>query len=258
MKCFFYAIKGKLLVILFFYTPILFGQKTLQGYGDIIHTTVWLVDSVKNFSGSSVMVEWNGRYFLITAEHVSLELTDNTSILFSDSLYKPKVYKIRNLTKEKFVVFKKHSLADVAGIEISLNDSFLKRHFDKYALTKEFIPEYNINDREPIGRSEQLVFFGFPIISEDLNLYFAPFSFKTYPSSGMIRLKRLDYPLNICKFFLAENPGMQGYSGGPVFSGGENSFILRGIVHGTKGDVTGGKLAMITPAEYILELLNQF
>lgn len=41
-----------------------------------------------------------------------------------------------------------------------------------------------------------------------------------------------------------------------IYFGG-NVTVMIGVVHGTKGDNTDGKLAAITPSYYIIELLNK-
>lgn len=56
---------------------------------------------------------------------------------------------------------------------------------------------------------------------------------------------------------------MGGYSGGPVFDLGISVYgamtstkehtVLKGIVHGTMSDDSGGKLALITPTFYLAD-----
>jgi hypothetical protein len=69
-----------------------------------------------------------------------------------------------------------------------------------------------------------------------------------------------------CSFFCLENPSVGGYSGGPVFDLGystngvleikKDKTLCHGIMHGTMGDNTGGKIAMVTPAFYLKDIIE--
>jgi hypothetical protein len=62
-----------------------------------------------------------------------------------------------------------------------------------------------------------------------------------------------------------ENPGVGGYSGGPVFDLGymvvgvmtttKEITICHGIMHGTLNDQTGGKIALVTPTYYLNDII---
>lgn len=94
--------------------------------------------------------------------------------------------------------------------------------------------------------------------------HFSPFTFRSFPSSNILTLNRADTNTP-CEFYCLENPSMGGYSGGPVFDLGYlktplmqqnyGSTLIKGFVHGTMSDNTGGKIALITPAKYLLDLL---
>jgi hypothetical protein len=65
-----------------------------------------------------------------------------------------------------------------------------------------------------------------------------------------------------------ESPSVGGYSGGPVFdlgyqivgvmttTTGSGKTICHGLIHGTISDDTGGKMAAVTPAFYLSDLLR--
>lgn len=67
-------------------------------------------------------------------------------------------------------------------------------------------------------------------------------------------------------FFCLENPSVGGYSGCPVFDlGYSTNGVMQitkertwchGIMHGTMSDNTGGKIAMVTPAFYLRDLIE--
>jgi hypothetical protein len=62
-----------------------------------------------------------------------------------------------------------------------------------------------------------------------------------------------------------ENPSVGGYSGGPVFDLGyeiigcamttKEMTQMHGIIHGTMSDNTGGKIALVTPMYYLIDLI---
>jgi hypothetical protein len=259
-----FLLKTLLFIGLFPLTNNATGQKKLQGYEDLLRTTALLLDTIRNSAGSSVLVESKKRFFLVTAEHVSSTLSDSALAIISDEWNRPKVYRIKELSKGKSLNFKNHKTADVSAIEILPIDTFLRRHLPKFALDEEYLPEYYY--LETANRRDLHTFYGYPSVGLFYKSFqalkranhFTPFSFRAYPSSELLEIPRIDKPSLIQKFFLTENPGMQGYSGGPVFYGQESNFILRGIVHGTVGDKTGGKMAMVVPIEYIKSLLNEF
>ena len=59
------------------------------------------------------------------------------------------------------------------------------------------------------------------------------------------------------KCFMLDKPSTQGFSGGPAISFDSNeSQICYGIIHGTRQDNTGGKLAIVVHSAYLFELLN--
>lgn len=84
-------------------------------------------------------------------------------------------------------------------------------------------------------------------------------------AGGPINLARGDKPDIKCAFYYLNIPSIQGMSGGGVYNGllgygnrygGDGKTYMLGIMHGTKGDNTGGKLAVVTPSYYIWDLLN--
>jgi hypothetical protein len=93
---------------------------------------------------------------------------------------------------------------------------------------------------------------------------FSPLTYRSYASSSFITLNRADTQTP-SEFFLLENPSVGGYSGCPVFDLGymivgamtttKDKTRCYGIMHGTISDNTGGKLAAVTPAFYLAQLL---
>ena len=59
------------------------------------------------------------------------------------------------------------------------------------------------------------------------------------------------------KCFMLDKPSTQGFSRGPVIGfEGTGEFICYGIIHGTRQDNTGGKLAIVVHSAYLYELIE--
>ena len=128
-------------------------------------------------------------------------------------------------------------------------------------MENRFFPYDHINTtRNVVSRDFELTSIGFPrgLGTEGS---FSPFTFRSYASSGFVTLPRADTG-NLSDFFCLENPSVGGYSGCPVFDLGYSTNGLmtmtkektwcHGIMHGTMSDNTGGKIALVTPAFYLV------
>lgn len=65
-------------------------------------------------------------------------------------------------------------------------------------------------------------------------------------------------------FFYLNVPSIEGCSGSGVFFSVKKAIymagkatLMIGVVHGTQGDSTGGKLAAVTPSYYVLDLFKE-
>jgi hypothetical protein len=131
-------------------------------------------------------------------------------------------------------------------------------------LDKRCFPFDHIEGKESfLSRDIEITCVGFPN-GLGVSGRFSPFTFRSYISSGIITLNRADTKTP-SDFFCLESPSIGGYSGGPVFDLGyqvtgamtttKDKTRLLGIMHGTISDNTGGKIAAVTPAKYILEII---
>jgi hypothetical protein len=93
---------------------------------------------------------------------------------------------------------------------------------------------------------------------------FEPLSLQTKLSSGLLTDNN-----DGTRYFLLQDPAVNGYSGGPLFETGEGlrlpgvTFDSKpwrcwGFVLGTLPDESGGKMARITPSFYAVELIRKF
>lgn len=99
-----------------------------------------------------------------------------------------------------------------------------------------------------------LTMYGMPDVYTELE--FAPFTCDSKPASSLW-VAHFDVTGSNFKCFMLDKPSTQGFSGGPVisFETSDNP-ICYGIIHGTRQDNTGGKLAIVVHSAYLFELLD--
>lgn len=196
------------------------------------------------------------KLYIFTANHVTKEF-DNTTIV---EIMGPnqKIVSIYLSLLQNGLNIVNHQSADLSAIEIDITQ-FNKLNLNVQIFCTSLIDNQKITN---ISRDTELTSIGFPK-NLGTNLLFEPLTFRFYPSSNIIK--------NICltggytsDIFVLENPSCGGYSGGPVLYLGYkvDTFITQssptvfyGIMHGTISDNTGGKMAVVTPATYILDII---
>jgi hypothetical protein len=205
--------------------------------------------------GTGIFVSKGQKAFLITATHVAASTNASSYIIYCDSSNNPIT---RNLSHLNFgLSWKNHSTADLSVLEIEV-----AKNLD--LLDKRCFPFDHIEGKESfLSRDIEITCVGFPN-GLGVSGRFSPFTFRSYISSGIITLNRADTKTP-SDFFCLESPSIGGYSGGPVFDLGyqvtgamtttKDKTRLLGIMHGTISDNTGGKIAAVTPAKYILEII---
>ena len=195
--------------------------------------------------------------WIVTANHVARNTNDNTLIVVSTKEGMAK--------KLPLIVFgglnnwRHHPIADISAFLIQptpLNQPFLMGRFFP-------LDHFNL-EKKVVSRDFELTCIGFPngLGTEGM---FSPLSFRSYASSGFITMPRADTKQNSI-FFCLENPSVGGYSGCPVFDLGYSTNGImtttndrtwcHGIMHGTMSDKTGGKIALVTPAYYLKDIIK--
>jgi len=214
--------------------------------------------------GTGIITKYKDNYLLVTAAHVVKGLDTSTRIYFFDTAaisknisLPAKSRRLLDFFPTKATAFQnEHVEGDVYVIKL-----YPKSKEDSSWLQVVSLPFQNINpDLVSISRDIDITVYGYPLYDKDL---FEPITFKTTLSSGILRLPRADTK-KPSYFYLLQDPGMQGFSGGPVFIGAQTEGMmfgpdrtwLIGLVHGTFGDVSGGKYAAITPSAYIIDLIK--
>lgn len=195
--------------------------------------------------------------FLITANHVTKKFNENTIVSIAGKLSNVLNIPLNQLKTSNPII--NHPSADVSAIEIDIATfNGLEANVVIYPMSI-IVPEII----SAISRDEELTSIGFPN-GLGVGTSFEPFSFRSYPASNIVRnVSGLDGGYVSDAFFL-ENASCGGYSGCPIIDLGyrvtgmmtqtSNTYIY-GIMHGTVSDNTGGKMAVVTPGYYILEII---
>ena len=194
------------------------------------------------------------KYYLVTATHVARDTTSQTDIwLRNPDTGFPLSFKINLLNP--MVMWLYHPIADMAILEIKCGKTIpcSPYFFDlsPYVLELSFF-ESNFNDVPE--RESVLTMYGMPDVYTDLE--FAPFTCDSNPASNLW-VSHFDITGSMFNCFMLDKPSIQGFSGGPVvcFEDPDNPRCY-GIIHGTRQDNTGGKLAIVVHSAYLFELLE--
>ena len=210
-------------------------------------------------SGTGMLVVHKDRPFVLTAKHVASGITTNGSIVLKGAGDIPIVVPTRKLTTSPALDWQYHHEADLAALELRPQD---QQTGD--LLTTRFLPlNFFSQEKSAPSRDVLLTSIGFPL-GLGTEGFFSPLTFESKASSGLLTLPRAD-TRTLQTFFVLANPSVGGYSGCPVVdtsivrvgsmtTSGDGTCVY-GVMHGTISDVTGGKLALVTPSFYVHELL---
>lgn len=213
-------------------------------------------------SGSAFLIEASNNLFLVTASHVAKSMTaDSFAVIMGTNGASDRIPLTLLAGSTSSTSWIHHAEADVAVLHLHPSSDISATH-----LQQRFLPvELVVRELQAPSRSIPLTVFGFPL-GMGTSQQFAPLTKQTYCASDIVRLKRADIPV-LTDFFLLEDPSVEGYSGGPVLdisvyklgamqtTGGGTK--LYGLIHGTQSDSTGGKLALVVPAHFIIETLSK-
>lgn len=206
-------------------------------------------------AGTGILVKAeNDTIYLVTATHVARDTTTNTDIwLRNPDTGFPMSFKINLLNP--MVMWLYHPIADMAILEVKCGKEIKVSPYtfdlSDYLLNLDFF-ECNfgvVPERESI-----VTMFGMPDVYTDLE--YAPFTCDSSPASNLW-LAHFDVTGSMFKCFMLDKPSIQGFSGGPVVCLNSTSTPkCFGIIHGTRKDNTGGKLAIVVHSAYLYELLE--
>lgn len=238
-----------------------YGQRdSLWSQDDISNVTVFLYQKTSDTSaksGSGTIISHDGKYFLLTANHVAKEMRNDAKVVFRISGDKPGIIDLLVLSKTHSLNWTSHPIADLSLMELSTTNKDIEKRLKEWSFPSYLI--YGGKDAAP--KDVDITFLGYPLLDLQLE-HFSPLIFTSHLASGLITQTRADTKTK-CTFFYLDLPSMQGCSGSGVYYSvkkamfiGGNKTIFLGVVHGTQGDNTGGKLAAITPSYYIWDMLK--
>lgn len=207
-------------------------------------------------AGSGLIVISSGMAYLATAKHVAMDLTEDFEIIMRGGHREPLHLSLVSLTGQPTVRWYHHPQADVSVHPLP---TITRQGLD--ALRGRSIPLaiLEAGTNQP-SRDVPLTALGFPL-RLGAEGEFMPLSRETKASSGMLS-DAAGY------FFLLQDPSVSGYSGGPLIESPGLRFTedggitpahphCWGFVSATYGDETGGKMCRITPAFYVVQLIQK-
>lgn len=266
------ARKGKgnrsFLVILFLIFVIFFMwsiQSSEAGIEEDLSSSVVYLRNKDQPVGTGFLVDSERFFYLVTAEHVARVIYEGSQAIIRTEGDKPAIHYLFELVGSPGGlgwVF--HNEADLAILRLSPTSDILKKHLKQYSIS---ISKIVVEKKAP-ERSIVLTVFGFPL-GLGVQNFFSPISRETKAASGLLVCSRLDTH-KPATFFFTQDPSIGGFSGAPIFDTGlpgkRGSSVFKieyppkiklfGLVHGTVGDNTGGKMGMIVPSYYIVELIR--
>ncbi len=212
-------------------------------------------------SGTGFLVVSRDRLILVTAAHVAEAMGPTTTVTIAGPTDQPASLSLAELAGTSRPTWLLHSSADAAVMQLRpsqpLVDGLLKGRFAPDVLLSP--------SNEAPSREAQLTVIGFPK-GLGVGARFSPLTLQTFAASGLFSHRRFDKAIDTPFFFL-QDPSVGGYSGAPVYDvsirnlGGAvvtgDGTRCYGLVHGTLGDETGGKLSAVVPIQAVLELLAQ-
>jgi hypothetical protein len=217
--------------------------------------------------GTGFLVKLPDALYLVTAEHVARGLAGGAQLTFADASDVPQTEPLSTLAGSTPVPWVFHGVADVAVVELRGASQIVA-----LLSTRALQPAHLVSKLEAPSRDRTLIVIGFPLGLGGLILgpdhHLSPLSRESKAASGLITRARFDTTAQ-SNFYFLDSPSIGGFSGAPVFmlSGAivsgpsigftpPNSFCM-GLIHGTLGDGTGGKLAAVVPTAYITETIEK-
>lgn len=207
--------------------------------------------------GTGIVIVKNGTEpYILTASHVARGCNSSTIVVISDANSNSQSLNLSLFNAQLNWIH--HPVADVSVLPVN-PDLSISTH-----LQGRFFPYEQLNTTiTPPSRDAYLTAVGFPL-GLGATGRFSPFTFRSHAASSLITLSRFDTNTP-SDFFTLENPGVGGYSGGPIFELGyiivgamttnTGPTICHGIMHGTILDETGGKIAAVTPCSYVNDIV---
>lgn len=222
-----------------------------------------LIHNEYNSLGTGFFIaDSNNHLFLVTAQHVAINITKQWMATIKTSNDEPFTFPINMLVQgNNDFNWVYHDSADVAVLVLNPNPA-LYQHLQNHFLPQELL----LKELSAPNRDIPLTTIGFPL-GLGVQNKFSPISKVASPASGLLTINRFDNK-EPAIFFLLDSPSIGGFSGAPIFVrpgshstdfglvvGGRLACV--GLIHGTISDNTGGKLGAVVPSYFIIETISK-
>lgn len=238
------------------------SRKTLEKEIDRVKYELWKKDTTNDSltpietinRGTGFIVEKNGLYYLVTAEHVARATYTNATA------------RVKGRTADYYetfldsVVVGNWNISNEADVAVAVLDP----NSSLFSNGGPTVIPYDMIENQLIApkKEDKINSLGFPLGlgAEE----FSPISLSSYPASDLISQPRADNHRK-STFFILDSPSIPGLSGGPVIANvaaplGVIRFgatiKLIGLTHAVQSDNTGGKFSLVVPSYYILKTLE--
>lgn len=218
-----------------------------------------LIPKTQFTCGTGFIIGYHNQTYLVTAKHVAQE----TSIAWSATISGPNdravTFPFTDFTGyTKDLPWVPHPLADVAVLRLSGDSKYCRS-----GMVSRF--DISVFVRTPMApaREKALTIVGFPL-ALGVRQKISALTKETKAASGLYEIPKSAGTITV--FFLSD-PGVDGYSGSPVFAfpiemvvRGATVRVGRqtqcyGLVSATVSDKTGGKLAQVVPSSQVYETI---
>jgi hypothetical protein len=238
-----------------------FGTNRLQVFWKLPNTNMY-VAKPNVVGGTALLVgSRKGVPFIVTAKHVAAQISQNGTVYLGNTNEPLKIRFGDFVGRQHWI---HHPLADISVHP--LNPAAPR----PASVALWIIPFHLFTNSSAPPRDIELAILGFPF-GLGIEGMFSPISRQSKAASAILTEGGVRY-------FLLQDPSIDGYSGGPVFTV-KNPYFLSmtingqttpiqimpsppenfwGVISATKSDRSGGKVAIVIPASYAVDLMDKF
>jgi hypothetical protein len=198
-------------------------------------------------SGTGFIIKYNGRDYLVTAQHVAKDLSPTGEIIINIPGNKSTVITFQAIMSGlKGARWFHHPKAD-----ISIHPMGYPVPVQANGITPDLFPKKEID----VVLLSPAVIVGFPMGLGVLDKL-SPVAKEAKIASKLTSIANPEIPKGLYFYFL-DQALSQGYSGSPVFCIDKNDKgLVLGVQSSAISDQTGGKISLVVPSSYIWDILE--
>jgi len=212
------------------------------------------------YTGTGFFVRGKKFGYLVTAKHLALNLSPDSTIRVGTSNRNESLSMLFGALRGNIPFpWLHHGQVDVSISPFWLSPDFISTYLGKHLIEIESLAD----QADCPSRDVELTTLGFPWgLGIGLDM-FSPISKVSKTSSGLMKDEQG------VRYFMLQDPSIDGFSGSPVYlmpglgfvGGGIQSkgpFKCVGLITATKADTSGGKMAIVIPSFYIRQMITGF